>query len=95
MTTLHIEHPVSDFELWSSAFQRFEDARRSAGVRSHRVQRPIDDPKYVVIDLDFDAPEQARSFLQFLQTNVWGNRANSPALAGDPQTMILEPATAG
>lgn len=93
MATLHIEHPISDFETWSSAFERFEDARRSAGVRSHRVQRPIDDPKYVVIDLDFDAPEQARSFLQFLQMNVWANRENSPALAGDPQVMILEPAT--
>ncbi len=94
MATLHIEHPISDFETWSSAFARFEDARRSAGVRSHRVQRPIDDPKYVVIDLDFDAPEQARKFLQFLQMNVWANRENSPALAGEPQAMILEPATA-
>ena len=95
MTTLRIEHPVSDFELWSSAFQRFEEVRRSAGVRSQRVQRPIDDPNYVVLDLDFDTGEQARSFLKFLQTNVWANRANSPALVGNPQAMILEPATAG
>lgn len=95
MATLHIEHPISDFETWSSAFGRFEDARRSAGVRSHRVQRPIDDPNYVVIDLDFEAPEQARLFLQFLQTNIWAERENSPALAGDPQAMILEPAIVG
>lgn len=93
MATLHIEHPISDFKTWSLAFERFGDARRSAGVRTHRVQRPIDDPNYVVIDLDFDAPEQARSFLQFLQANVWANRENSPALVGDPQAMILEPAT--
>lgn len=67
--------------------------RRSAGVRSQRVQRPIDDAKYVVLDLEFETSEEARSFLQFLQTNVWPNRANSPALAGDPQALILEPAT--
>lgn len=95
MATLHIEHPISDFETWSSAFNRFEEARRSAGVRSHRVLRPVDDPNYVVIDLDFDAPEQARSFLQFLQGTVWADRENSPALAGDPQAMILETATVG
>jgi hypothetical protein len=92
MTTLHIEHPITDFDAWSSAFLRFADARRSAGVRNHRVRRPIDDPRYVVIDLEFDTPEQARSFLQFLQTKVWGDRASSPALAGEPQTMLLETA---
>jgi hypothetical protein len=90
MTTLHIEHPITDFETWSSAFERFADVRRDAGVRGHRVQRPIDDPKYVVIDLDFDTTEQAEGFLRFLNANVWANRANAPALAGDPQTMILE-----
>lgn len=93
MPTLHIEHPITDFETWCSAFGRFADARRRAGVRAHRVQRPIDDPKYVVLDLDFDTTEEAEAFLRFLHTNVWGNRANAPALAGDPQTVILEPAT--
>lgn len=92
MVTLHIEHPITDYETWSSAFDRFADLRREAGVRAHRVHRPIDDPRYVVIDLDFDTIEQAEGFLGFLKTKVWGNQANSPALAGDPETMILQPA---
>jgi hypothetical protein len=45
-----------------------------------------------VIDLDFDTRQQAEAFLGFLNTQVWGVRDNSPALAGTPETMILETA---
>lgn len=94
MPTLHIEHPITDFGAWSSAFARFAEARRQAGVREQRVQRPADDPNYVVIDLDFGTRGEAEAFLQFLKTQVWGVPGNAPALAGSPQTMILEPAPA-
>lgn len=94
MATLHIQHPITNFDTWSAAFERFAEVRRDAGVRTHRVRRPIDDPNYVVIELDFDSARQAEGFLSFLKEKVWGNQANSPALAGDPQTMILEPALA-
>jgi hypothetical protein len=92
MATLHIEHRITDFDTWSTAFNRFADARRNAGVRGHRVQRPVDDPAYVVIDLDFDTTDQATAFLSFLKTKVWAIPENAPALAGTPETMILEPA---
>lgn len=92
MSTLHIQHPVTDFDTWASAFDRFADVRRGAGVRAHRVLRPVDDPAYVVIDLDFDTPEAARAFLGFLRANVWAVPANSPGLGGTPEAMVLEPA---
>jgi len=92
MPTLHIEHPITDFDTWSAAYNRFADARRGAGVLGERVQRPVDDPRYVVIDLDFDTTEQAEGFLRFLKTRVWAVPENAPALAGAPQTLILEPA---
>jgi hypothetical protein len=90
MATLHIQHPVTDFDTWTAAFNRFADARRNAGVRAERIQRPVDDPKFVVIDLDFDRAEDAASFRGFLSTQVWANPENSPGLAGAPETMILE-----
>jgi hypothetical protein len=90
MATLHIQHPVTDFDTWTSAFSRFADARLAAGVRAQRIHRPVDDPKFVVIDLDFDSPADAQSFRQFLTTNVWAHPENSPGLAGTPETMILE-----
>ena len=90
MATLHIEHAISDFEVWQQAFTRFDGARQQAGVRSHHVRRPIDDPQYVVIDLDFDTVEQAERFRTFLHENVWSSPANSPALVGPPETKILQ-----
>jgi hypothetical protein len=90
VATLHIEHAVTDFETWNTAFGRFADARRQSGVRQQRVQRPVGDPNYVVIDLDFDTSSEAESFLGFLQANVWSSSANAPALIGTPQAKILE-----
>ena len=92
MTTLHIEHAVSDFDRWLTAFERFADARAQAGVVAHRVQRPVDDPHYVVIDLDFDTVDRASSFLTFLRTQVWPSPQNAPALVGEPHTKILKSA---
>ena len=91
MPTLHIQHAVSDFDTWAGAFDRFEDARAQAGVRAHRVQRRIDDPNYVVIDLEFDTAREAIAFRDFLQTHIWANPSNAPALVGVPETMILAP----
>ena len=90
MHTLHIEHAVTDFDTWNMAFARFADVRERAGVRHQRVQRPLNDPGYVVIDLDFDTASQAASFLGFLQANVWPSSDNAPALIGTPLTRILE-----
>lgn len=90
MATLHIEHPVTDIAVWKSAFDHFAEARTQAGVRAATVRQPIDDDHYVVIDLEFDTTADAERFRQFLQTVVWATPANSPALAGTPQTRVLE-----
>jgi hypothetical protein len=88
--TLHIEHAVTDFATWNTAFRKFADQRQRSGVRHQRVQRPVNDPAYVVIDLDFDTASQAANFLGFLQASVWRSPGNAPALIGTPQTRILE-----
>jgi hypothetical protein len=90
MHTLHIEHAVTDFDAWNTAFARFADVRQQSGVRNQRVQRPLNDSAYVVIDLDFDTASQAETLLGFLQANVWSSPGNAPALIGTPQTRILE-----
>jgi hypothetical protein len=93
LATLHIQHPITDFDTWTSAFNRFADARRMAGVQAQRILRPVDDPRFVVIDLDFDTTAEAQSFRSFLTTQVWAHPENSPGLAGIPETMILETTT--
>jgi hypothetical protein len=90
MPALHIEHAIAEFDMWQQAFKRFDHARQQAGVQSYQVRRPVDDPQYVVIDLDFDTVEQAEHFRNFLRENVWSSSASSPALVGSPETKILE-----
>ena len=76
---------------WRTAFDRFAERRREGGVRGERLQQPVDDDRYVLVDLDFATQEQARRFLGFLETTVWASADSSPALAGTPRTRILEP----
>jgi hypothetical protein len=55
-----------------------------------RGQRPIDEPDYVVINLDFDRTPEAERFLEILRTKVCSVPDNSPASVGAPQTRLLE-----
>jgi hypothetical protein len=89
MTTLHIEHAITDYPTWKAAFDRFAEARARAGVLAHRIQRPADDPAYVLIDLDFPSESQAYAFLTFLRTRVWASAESAPALVGPPRTRVL------
>lgn len=58
-------------------------------MRRYRVFRPLDDPRYVKIDLDFDSLSDAEAFLGALQV-LWGSGRAAPALAGAPQTRLVE-----
>jgi hypothetical protein len=89
MNTLHIEHAVTDFDIWKTAFDHFGEFRTQNGVTGQQIRRPIDDQNYVLIDLTFTSAGEAAKFLNLLQANVWSSEEKSPALAGTPQTRIL------
>ena len=59
MPILQIEHSVPDYDTWKAAFDSDPIGREKSGVRRYRVLRPVDDPHYVVIDLEFDRLDQA------------------------------------
>jgi hypothetical protein len=92
--SLHIEHTISSFTEWKTAFDRFAPLRAAAGARRERVRQPVDDPYYVVVDLEFDTVEEAEAFASVLRTQIWSSPERSPALAGDPRTRILRTAAA-
>jgi hypothetical protein len=94
MFTLSIEHAVTDFATWKSAFDRLADARAKGGVIANRISRPVDDPSHLIIDLDFQTRGQAEAFRQFLTQVVWTDSETSPALLGRPATRVLEPVSA-
>ncbi|MFG2138636.1 hypothetical protein [Streptomyces sp. NPDC048650] len=41
MTTLQVEHSITDFDLWKAAFDRFSAFRQLSGVRRYRNRRPV------------------------------------------------------
>jgi hypothetical protein len=93
MATLHIEHAITDLRTWLSAFNRFDEARAGAGVRQTRVHQPIDDDRYIYVQLDFDDVPAATAFLGFLREVVWASPEASPGLDGAPIGRVLTDVT--
>jgi hypothetical protein len=89
MPTLQLEHAIRDFTMWKAAFDRDPIDRRGLGVRRHRVCRPLDDPNYVVVELEFDSTSEAEVCGEALQ-ELWGSRQAAPALVGAPRVRIVE-----
>lgn len=59
---------------------------------AERIRQPVDDPLYVLVDLEFATVEAAQRFQQFLQTRVWSDPASSPALVGSPRSRVVDAA---
>jgi hypothetical protein len=95
VVTLHIEHPITDLQTWLGAFARFAQRRTDAGVKAERIHQPIDDDRYIYVELDFETSEQATAFRGFLETKVWANPEASPGLDGAPIARVLNEVQAG
>ncbi len=87
MYIVRIEHPVPDFDGWKKAFDSDPVGREKSGVRRYRILRPIDDPLYVLIDLELDTLSQAEALLAAMRV-VWG-RVEGKIIMG-PRARIVE-----
>ncbi len=89
MTVVQIEHPIHDFDTWKAAFDRDPVGREASGVRSYRIYRPVDDPNYIALDLDFADRPAAEAFTRAIE-RLWQSGRAAPALAGTPRARIVE-----
>jgi len=87
MHILRIEHPVPDFDAWKKAFDSDPLGREQSGVRRYRVLRAIDDPNYVMIDLEFDSLSEAEAVSAALR-DLWGRVQGK--IVESPQARIVE-----
>jgi hypothetical protein len=87
MYILRIEHSVPSYESWKKAFDSDPVDRARSGVRRYQVLRPVDNPNYVLIDLEFDTAGQAEALLDAMRT-VW-QRVQGTLIA-NPQVKITE-----
>jgi hypothetical protein len=89
MPVLQIEHAITDFETWKRAFDSDPVDRKAAGVRRYRIFRPVDDPAFIKVDLEFDTVADAESCRAALES-LWASGRAAPALAGRASTRIVE-----
>ena len=87
MIVLQIEHAVPNFEGWKQAFDSDPVGRERSGVRRYRILRPIDDPNFAIIELEFDTVEAAQGLLAAMQV-VWGRVQGS--IIDAPHSRIVE-----
>jgi hypothetical protein len=87
MPILRIEHPVPSFDHWKAAFDSDPVGRKRLGVRRYHIMRDIDDPNYVMIDLEFDTKSEADALLSAMRS-VWSRVQGS--VMSDPQARIVE-----
>jgi hypothetical protein len=88
MPILQIEHAVRDYDAWKRAFDGDPVGREEGGVRRYRVLRPVDDPSYVIVDLEFDTAGEAEAFRAALR-ELWDRVGSDLGLEG-PQARIVE-----
>jgi hypothetical protein len=87
MSILHIEHRVPSFDGWKQAFDSDPVGRERTGVRRYRIARAVDDPNYVMIDLEFDTTQRAEALLASMR-EVW-KRVEGQVM-WSPQARIVE-----
>lgn len=87
MFMLRIEHPVPDYDGWKQAFDSDPVGREKSGVRRYQISCPTDDPKYVMIDLEFDTQKQAEDLLSAMR-GVWRNVEGKIIM--DPKVRIVQ-----
>lgn len=87
MPIVQIEHEVRDFEAWKIAFDNGPANRKEAGVLRYRILRPVDDPHYVMVEVEFESTEEARAFIDAMQ-DVWDGLAYKSAAS--PRARIVD-----
>ena len=64
MPKVIVQHHVTDYDRWFSAFTAHEVVRKQHGATSHSVSRAVDEPNEIVVVTEFATVEGARSFVE-------------------------------
>jgi hypothetical protein len=87
MPTLRIEHSVANYDAWKRAFDSDPADRKGHGVSSYQISRSVEDPLFVMIDLEFDTQANAEALLGVMQ-GVWTGPGKD--VMRNPQARIVD-----
>lgn len=90
MVIVQMEHPISSFAAWKAAFDADPVRREESGVRRYRIVRPMDDPNFVAVDLQFDDAPHAEAFRDALEVLWKSPQAMALFDGGTPRVRIVE-----
>ena len=87
MIVLQIEHLVPDYNGWKKAFDSDPVNRKQSGVKCYRIFRQVNNPNFVILELEFESLVEAESLLGALQ-KLWP-QVEGRVIVG-PQARIVE-----
>ena len=87
MPIQRLQHAVPSYDAWKRAFDGDPLDRKGGGVRRYRVHRPVSDPNFVMVDLEFDRLDEAERFMERLRA-MWDGPAK--AVMQNPEAWIVE-----
>ncbi len=82
-----VRHKVTDYNRWKDAFDSHLNARKRAGETGFRMFHSVDDPREVVLLLDWDSAEEARKFMTSAELRSAMEKAG---VIGSPEVHYLE-----
>ena len=87
MVHVLVRHKVSDYSRWKQAFDSHLNLRKRAGETACRIFHTVDDPREVVLFLDWEGIEQAR---KFMSSDELGEAMQQAGVEGAPDVWYIE-----
>ena len=89
MPVLRIQHSVLSYDGWKAMFDSDPADRKGSGVLNYQIYQGVEDPNFVMIDLEFESVAQAEGLLATMQ-QVWAGPAKD--FMKNPAAWIVEKA---
>jgi len=91
MVHVLIRHKVADYNRWKEAFDSHLGNRKRAGESGSHVFHSVEDPREIVVLLDWQTIEEAR---KFMNSDELRQRMQAAGVEGSPEVQYLEDARA-
>jgi len=89
MTTVIVQHTVSDFDTWKPAFDQHSSARDAHGCTSVDIFRGSDDPNAITVLMAYPDVASAKAFTSDPSLKEAMSKAG---VTGPPTISFIEPA---
>ena len=91
MVHVIIRHKVSDYGKWKESFDAYLNTRLAAGETGFRVFQSAEDPRDVVVLLDWDSFDNARRFMGSAELR---SRMQNAGVLGEAEIQYVQDARA-